>query len=237
MIALITPTGARPKQFAFCVEYMRRQTYRGDVIWIIVDDAMPITTNIIPDGIRDRWIVSHTFPEPKWMIGQNTQARNIVAGLKQLEQMIKKINAIFFIEDDDWYSPGYLEKMMARMDGFDLVGETHTVYYNVQLMEWVENHNEEWSSLFQTAMKPKMIPKMLELCNERFIDYALFKTYNGRKNLFRAGNMAIGIKGQPGRMGIGAGHKHIGHAVPDPDGKKLFEFIGNDSNNYFHINK
>jgi len=47
MIALITPTGARPKQIRLCAEWMKRQTYNGSVLWIVVDDAIPITVDLI----------------------------------------------------------------------------------------------------------------------------------------------------------------------------------------------
>lgn len=43
MIVLITPTGARKNQFELCMRWMLRQTYQGNVVWIIVDDPVPVT--------------------------------------------------------------------------------------------------------------------------------------------------------------------------------------------------
>ena len=48
MIALITPTGARERQIQLCAQWMKQQTYTGDVTWIIVDEAIPVTDNFIP---------------------------------------------------------------------------------------------------------------------------------------------------------------------------------------------
>jgi hypothetical protein len=52
-------------------------------------------------------------------------------------------------------------------------------------------------------------------------------------NLF-TGNHVIGIKGLPGRMGIGIGHRQSFKGQDDPDGLKLREWIGDDAGIYLH---
>ena len=47
-------------------------------------------------------------------------------------------------------------------------------------------------------------------------------------NLFNHENLAIGIKGLPGRNGIGVGHHDNLNLIPDPDWAQLKKLIGND---------
>jgi len=132
-IVLITPTGARKDQFELCVRWMKNQTYTGAVTWIIIDDAVPVTTDIITEDFRENWTIIKTYPEPTWEVGQNTQERNTKAGLETMRNNcdLENIEAIFIIEDDDYYKPYYLEKMMMAKQNYWIWGETNTIYYNV----------------------------------------------------------------------------------------------------------
>jgi len=234
MIALITPTGAREQQIKLCAQFMARQDYTGPVVWVIVDDALPHTTDFITTSFRAGWQIVNVYPQPPWQAGQNTQGRNIAAGIDALlaNYARKTIEAIYIIEDDDYYRPCYLSAMRQRIEGYQLAGETHTIYYNLRLRRWIENQNAAWSSLFQTVFTLQALPTFTKLYQEKFIDYSFFQLIEQKKNLFRAGNLAIGIKGQAGRAGIGAGHGFIAHMLADPDGEKLRELIGNDANLY-----
>jgi hypothetical protein len=78
MIVLLTPTGARGVQFGLCALYMERQTYTGEVTWIIVDDAIPRTTDQVKDGFKANWHIVKINPNPVWQQGQNTQSRLIM---------------------------------------------------------------------------------------------------------------------------------------------------------------
>ena len=229
MIALITPSGFRPYQISLCEKYMQAQTYKGPVVWVIVDDALPCSSSNIS---REGWEVIHVYPSPVWEMGQNTQGRNIKAGIDAVRD--RDIEAYFIIEDDDYYKPCYLEEMMLRSNNCLVWGECQTIYYNVVSRHWIENQNDKWSSLFQTAFKPFALSFFERLYNEKFIDYAFFHIVPGVK-LFK-GNFSIGIKGQPGRGGIGAGHRNISNLIPDKSGEKLIELLGTDSIYYDRYN-
>ena len=207
MLCLITPTGGRPDQINLCQYFMKRQTYSGKVIWIIIDDCEPRTTDEIQANFRENWIIIKEYPSPAWQLGQNTQARNISVGINFLLANYKKedIEGIFIIEDDDYYRPIYLERMAARLNGFDIAGETNTIYYNVFYRTAVTNPNNIHASLFQTAFSFNAIPHLESSYYHRFMDCQLWEKVQN-KNLFREGNLAIGMKGMPGRYGIGAGH-------------------------------
>jgi hypothetical protein len=202
-IALITPTGGRLAQFKLCQLFMQRQTYAGKVLWVIVDDCWPTTTDVVSEEFKENWVIRKIYPKPVWKAGMNTQGRNIEAGMNIVKQY--DVEAIFIIEDDDYYRSVYLESMMSRFQNFDVIGERNTVYYNVYFRGFVTNDNIKHASLFQVAFTPKALP-IFELCYaQKFIDFVFFSMAKN-VNLFNAGNLAIGIKGIKGRPGIGAGH-------------------------------
>ena len=235
MIALITPTGGRPYQFHLCQLWMKQQTYKGNVAWFIVDDCQPTSTGIIDDNFKPNWAIHKIYPTPCWEIGQNTQARNIAAGVRaMLDTYDKKdIEAIFIIEDDDYYKPGYLESMMPRINGFLAAGEINTIYYNVFHRRYIVNGNTTWSSLFQTALTVKALPTLEQCYKERYIDYVFFRRLE-KVNLFKNGNMSVGIKGQAGRYGIGAGHQRTANMTEDVDWKYLTKLIGEEDAKYYN---
>lgn len=241
MIALITPTGARAKQIELCAQFMKRQDYEGEVLWVIVDDAIPITVDCITEDFRPGWTIVKEYPKPAWVYGQNTQYRNLLAGCAVVKKF--DVKAVFIIEDDDYYSPRYLREMMERMGKYDIIGEQCTIYYNPILRGWINNNNKNHSSLFQTAFAPSMIPTFERICvskNGRFIDMTLYRRFGiplERINLFKADNLAVGIKGISGRAGIGQGHrlKLREKLAPDPNMDKLKELIGDDYIYYINI--
>jgi len=225
MIALITPTGARQNQISLCTYFMQRQTYQGDVVWIIVDDCFPRTTDGITTDFKANWSILKVYPYPVWRQGMNTQARNITAGLDCLfaNYQEKDIEAIFIIEDDDFYKPQYLERMMARFGEYRVLGEMNTVYYNVYYRNYFVNRNTSHVSLFQLAIKPDLVGLFRTVFAERFIDFKFYEKLHaqefvrrGEVGFFNENNLAIGIKGMHGRAGIGAGHGKLMNMLPDP---------------------
>ena len=240
MIALITPTGSRLEQFKLCAMFMQRQTYKEKVTWIIIDDAYPVTTDHVGEGFKDDWTIIKIYPTPIWT-GSNTQSRNIAAGIDALLANYKEdqIEAVFMIEDDDYYRANYLQRMMDRFGKYKVIGEMNTVYYNVFYRNYFANRNTSHVSLFQLAFKPEMIPLFKTCYEERFIDFKFFEKlhaqlYVNRNEvlLFNENNLAIGIKGMPGRKGIGAGHGNTMNMLPDSQMIYLTSQIQEDAKLY-----
>lgn len=234
-IALITPTGGRPEQFKKCVQWMKNQTYTGRVFWIIVDDCEPTTTGVDTSEFKDNWLIIKKFPKPVWRNGDNTQARNLKAGIsfiKQLQVFLIDIDAIFIIEDDDYYKPQYLTEMVKRLQNYSVAGETQTVYYNIPAQGGHRHKNDRHSSLFQTAFTPNMIPVFEKSCASKFIDIDFFKNATN-VNLFEGFDLSVGIKGQAGRAGIGYGHGNGQKYPRDIQFKWLTELIGEDIKYYY----
>jgi len=233
MIYLITPTGARPAQIRHCADWMQNQTYTGDVTWIIIDDCLPVTTDFISEDFRENWKIIKIYPKPAWQHGMNTQARNISAGIDIILRIANENDIIFIIEDDDYYKSIYLERMIVRTGDFKLIGETNTIYYNVITRGFVDNCNKQHASLFQIAFKPSLIPLFVQCFKAKFIDCTFFSIVNKSLiNLFHDGTLAVGIKGLPGRGGIGAGHS-LGFMVNnDSNFVALKSIIGEDAEKY-----
>ena len=204
---------------------MARQTYQGPVRWVIVDDgaeAQPITFK------RDGWTLDVVRPQPYWKAGQNTQARNLIAGL----DVISSSDRLVVIEDDDWYSPDWLEHVDKLLTANVLIGERRARYYNVAKSIGRQLANDAHASLCATAMTGSAIDDFRKVCreNHKFIDMQLWRMHQPRK-LFD-GHRVVGIKGLPGRGGIGMGHSKEFRGTADSSRRILREWIGEDAAAY-----
>lgn len=225
MLTLLTATGCRPKPWVLCEAYMLRQTYREPVRWVIVDDGetpQPVSFT------RSGWTLEFVRPEPFWKPGDNTQARNLLAGLDR----ITSDDRLVIVEDDDWYSPTWLQICDQKLRGDLLIGETRARYYSAPKRTARQLSNGMHSSLCSTAMTGKAIDAFRQVCrgHHKFIDMVLWRTYPHRQ-LF-GGSSVVGIKGLPGRGGIGVGHSDSFKGTADPDGRVLRQWIGNDAAAY-----
>lgn len=197
MITALTPTGARPEAFAACADQMRAQTIPAR--WVIVDDGPEAMQTPEIDG----WEIVHLRPEPLWQ-GENTQARNILAGLPYCTERVA------IIEDDDQYAPWWLEVCDQRLDDADLVGESHSLYRHRNGRERLMG-NTGHASLCSTALnKGPALDAFRRACEQgaKGIDIRLWRDFDGSKRLYPPQPRGVvGIKGYPGRPGIGVGHR------------------------------
>jgi hypothetical protein len=218
MLFLLTPTGNRLIQFNFCVEMMRNQTYSGDVTWIIVDDGKEHMTT---PSIKNWNIIHEKLPEG---IG-NTQAKNIIHGL----QYCDKNSKLIVIEDDDFYHKDWLEIIDKNLEYSELSGITKAKYYHIKTSTYKVHNNLAHSSLCSTGLRGANAFDFLKyICLKyiKFIDIHLWRNFTGKKYLFD-GNNVIGIKGMPGREGIGSGHyRLLNHK--DTSGNILNQWVGTD---------
>lgn len=225
MLTLLTATGARPAAWALCERWMARQDYSGPVRWIIVDDGpepQPVTFR------RDGWQLVLVRPSPHWAPGQNTQARNLLKGLAAVDPA----DNLAIIEDDDWYAPDWLSAVAAELQHAELVGEHRARYYNVQQRRGRQLVNTGHASLCSTAMRGSALQDFADACRARpkFIDLELWRRPRDRR-LF-GGHRVVGIKGLPGRGGIGMGHDPEFRGEADASGALLRDWIGEDAEVY-----
>ena len=217
-ITLITPTGGRPEAFALCELWMKAQTYRGPLQWIVVDDCEPKTITTMGQELVN--------PLPLWQPGQNTQFRNMLAALP-----LVRYDKILHWEDDDHYSPEYIDTIARHLDEAELVGEIPTRYYNVRFRAWHPFGNDQHASLCQTGMRSSVIPTLQAICErKKWIDMALWPAVADKK-MFH-GSMNVGIKGMPGRPGQVRQHRNSNRMVADPNLEMLRSWIGDDAEAY-----
>lgn len=233
-LTLLTTTGERPEAFALCVQWMNRQNYDGPVSWIIVDDGRT-PADIQP--VRQDWEIMLVQPEDKWQPGQNTQGRNLRAGLRAVGLLMKhrEMNLVI-IEDDDWYAADWLTTVAAELDNAELVGEGWARYYNVKHQRARKMLNDKHASLCSTAMRDGALKHFYEVCLDGvdFIDVDLWKGQGFTRKLF-GGHRVVGIKGLPGRAGIGMGHSSKMQGRADPDSEILREWVGQDADAYLRF--
>ena len=226
MLTLLTATGCRPEAWAITEQLMLAQDYAGPVRWVIVDDGempQPITFE------REGWTLEVIRPAPFWKAGQNTQARNLSTGLA----VITNNERLLIIEDDDHVKPSYLRTMSDMLDKADMVGETFARYYNVKTRSYRQLNNAMHASLCSTGLKGRAIELLRRECKPgvQFIDLNLWRNWRGSKLLARNG-LVTGIKGMPGRDGIGMGHRPSPAWSVDASGAVLESWVGADAGHY-----
>lgn len=236
-ISLITCTGSRPEALALCEKYISDQTFQGDIEWIIVDDSskqLPANRVIKegPDGNAFSLLAIKYFRGPrKWEEGLNTQRFNMEEAIKHV-----KGSYVFFWEDDDCYKADYIETMLDLLKYADIAGEAKSKYYHLGMPGYKEMHNYRHASLCQTAIKKSVLPLVKEAIDsgELYFDIHLWRNVQEKRIpyiLLAESNLVIGIKGMPGRAGIGVGHKNKDYLL-DPGLVKLEEWCGEYASNY-----
>lgn len=148
-VSLVTPTRDRPEAFALCAHWLSRQTFRGSLQWIVVDDGdAPVDHAHVAAGVdRAGWSADYVRRPPAPV--HNTLPQNLLAGLEKVDS-----DLLLVFEDDEYYSPLYVEEMVWRLRTTDITGECKARYYNVQQRRY--DHlllNNKHASLCRTGLK------------------------------------------------------------------------------------
>jgi hypothetical protein len=224
-LVALTPTGCRPEGLALLGEYLNAQTYTGELDWIVVDDCDPESR--LPT-MREGIHVTQIRPAWRWRPGDNTQARSLLAGL----EYVRPDSTLFVLEDDDVYLPKYLETMLAAIEDAELVGERVSRYYNVASRSWRVLRGVHHASMASTVSRGTALQLFEQVVSDgrkTMLDVTLWKRFDGKKRLLDEANV-VGIKGLPGRPGIGVGHRR-NFGTPDKVGT-LRTWIGDYASNY-----
>jgi hypothetical protein len=149
-LTVITCTGDRPESFNLLRRWMRNQTILPKQ-WIVVDDGK------VP--IEDKKGFEYHRREPTPQDPSHTLCLNLSLAMDKVE-----CEKIVFMEDDDWYSPIYLEYMGNLLETTDLVGFGSLVFYYPKIRKFMKKGTLRQPALAQTAMKKKLIPIIKEIC-------------------------------------------------------------------------
>jgi hypothetical protein len=222
-VTLITPTGDRQIAFFRCEYYISLQTVKPNQHIIVDDGHVPTVTSKASYELYIRKQPVHDKAK--------SLTTNIVCALPHIEY-----NKILIIEDDDYYCPEYIERMVVRLSGqWDLVGEAKARYYNVKYRKYKTNNNRKSASFCQTAIRTRAIDALYVSClreNSSFIDTRLWDK-NIKKNVFEDFVSVIGIKGMPGRLGIGSGHRPSKNYKDDKDLTKLKQWLPEEAVEFY----
>jgi len=235
-LTVLTPTRDRQEAFALCVKWMSRQTHTEPVQWLIIDDG-----DVEIDWKKD-WQVGGNVIVERLRRSPSSDACTLQANILHAIPHIKGYAVVFF-EDDEHYSPKYLEMMAAMLDEAELVGEKDAHYYNVASRRWHLAGNTKHASLCRTGIRSVLLPKLEEACiaskadNDVFVDLRLWGLRgNGAAStsilLKDWSGLSVGIKGMPGRGGLGKSHGLDTFKNKDRNMKVLRQWIGEDAKHY-----
>lgn len=209
-IAVLIPDRKdRPELLKNCIRMIAAQTVQPDIIEIVDDEPLSNECDIT------------------WRYR---------TGYDRLRK--KGIDVIAFIENDDYYSPQYLETMVAAwlQNGQpELLGTNYTIYYHLKL----KAHFTMYHNTRASAMNTLIIPDLnVDWCkdSEPYTDMHLWSKLKGV--VFRpTKHISIGMKHGTGLCG---GHMHLDrlhryakHGVQDPDFSFLKNTLDENSFNFY----
>ncbi len=205
-ITAITPTGDRPLAFALCQQWMKQQTRKPDQ-WIVIDDGkIPLVPTMPMQYIRR---------EPRSDDPKHTLDLNMAMALPLIQG-----DKILIMEDDEYYAPGYVAEMARRLDQAEVVGIMRAKYYHLPTGGYMQIGNTGHASLAETGFQKSFLP-LFGKCIDRgivsnWLDEQIWRIVNGSQKTGKqitsclfvddATSLYIGIKGLPGRDGMGQGH-------------------------------
>lgn len=216
-VTLITPTGDRQTCIQRAEFYIQRQTYQGPLQWLVADNGKTKTKVTLGQEY---------IKNPNKDCSLNINIRSMLLRIRY--------NHVLIIEDDDWYSPEYIKTYLARLRNYQLVGECAR-YYNVAKCMYRIWENSKHSSFCQTGLRSEILDK-LYVCSlnpSPFIDKRLW-VKDAKKFVFQDKVNCVGIKGMPGRTGIGMGHRPDAKRFKtDKDWKELENWIGKEDTEFY----
>jgi len=228
-ITVITPTGDRPLTLALCQQWIESQTVRPDQ-WLVVDDGK------IP--LKPTRLMDYHRREP----GPGDPEHTLNINLQTVMGYVKSAKVLIF-EDDEYYAPGYIEVMAKRLDRAEVAGIAESKYYHLPSSGFARHANTYHASLAQTGFRRTYIPIMEELLkveSPNYLDIRLWRRAldMGVGNLFidEPKSLYTGMKGLPGRAGIGIGHDPRMYAEHIDKGNYLLrKWTGKDAQVYLDI--
>lgn len=227
-VSIICCTGERPEAFALCEKYLARQSYKGRMHLIVVDDGnVSVKCNLNQEYVRSPRL---------WTPDYNSQRDLMNLGLARA--LTANTDLVLFAEDDDFLAINYVEEMVKLLEVAPIAGGGAAKYYHISA-GWKQWGNFKHASLASTGLRREYIPLMNQAVNsgELYFDvffWALAEKQKIPRLIFNDSNIHIGMKGLPGRKGIGAGHTKKDYFF-DANYTKLKEWVGEDAKPYIEM--
>lgn len=178
-IGVVTPDrNDRPKFLERCKYYVKRQTVKVDFHEIV---NYPQKT--FPIDITERYMI----------------------GLNNLKD---KCDVILFMENDDYYAPHYVERMIQRWKEFgspELFGIGETYFYHIGSQHYWHREHTERACAYSTMIRADAVHKINHSTYDRLLfDMGVWRQFQGPTCLVTP-PITIGIKHGFGVCGA-AGH-------------------------------
>lgn len=205
-IAVLIPTrNDRQKLEANCLRMIQNQTLKPDIIELVNDEPL----NFNADG----------YLEPEKKVCDITWRYR--TGYDRLRN--KGIDCILLMENDDWYAPDYIEKMVSKWieNGKpDLSGTNYTIYYHLKMRAYFQMNHTRRSSAMSTLIKPDLnFPWCVD--HEPYTDMWLWELKQLTKVVFDPGKyICLGMKHGEGFCG---GRSHVDKLERYRDPKRSFQ--------------
>ena len=244
MITAITPTGDRPLAFRLCQEWMKNQTVSPSQ-WIIIDDGkIPMkvghhnrTPRLLPSG-QVPPVMQYIRRTPRASDPTHTLNLNLKTALPYIRG-----EKIIIIEDDEYYAPKYVETLAKELDEHEVVGIDQSKYYYLPTGGRVKHANTIHASLAQTSFRSSFLPELDALVSQplkHYLDICLWGVAMQQQRGYLFGDeresLYVGIKGLPGRTGIGVGHKEAMYGTSRDSSRELLKaWIPKDYQVYMDI--
>jgi len=225
--------------------YLLRQTFPGKIQWLVISDSQnqkpyeQIWLHFcLLDDARFIECQLHQLPYDPELVGPKSLAQNLWWGLREA-----KGELIFICEDDDWYGPEHLKECVLHLakPGIKATGTIWQRYYHLPTLSH-RTYKNVGSALCSTAFHRDLIPQLIDAAmwcgqnNRKGIDRRFWDSLpDEQKDIFDpAQNQVIGMKGLPGRFGIGIGHQPRGFES-DENAEILREWVGQDADTYLKL--
>ena len=226
-INLLTCTQDRPVAMGICRRYIERSNRKPDR-WFIVDDGQTPTVQ------KD--MTETAIHSVRRLRRENEPPHTLPLNLLESLSLWHGYNGelLVFWEDDDWYSPAYLEqveKAFTNDPDLLLYGQKHAPYYRLAAHEWAIMPNEEHSSLCATVLRitpdtQTLLTLAAADTRSPFVDIRLWRWINEVNALLHEEKTVVGIKQLPGTPGQTMGWKGGDMFHPDTSGLVLDSWVG-----------
>jgi hypothetical protein len=185
----------------------------------------------------DRYISRQTVKPDEWFVvdHETGKEKDLTERVRVGLQMAKYADLILIMEDDDWYSPDYIQVMADGWDAADrpkLIGIASTWYYHVGVNKFALLQHPNRSSLMSTGIAGTAVDQIKWPADEYiFLDIDLWRQLGGVA-MTQTVPIAVGIKHGIGNTG-GIGHRtDWKQYLDDPNRDKLKQLIGTDEREY-----
>jgi hypothetical protein len=140
------------------------------------------------------------------------------------------VDVIFFWEDDDWYSPNYMDVMIGEWKHAgkpDIFGTGYTIYYHLKLGAYFTMHHPDRASAMNTMIIPDLRITWPPDA-EPYTDQALWLKIPGQ-TFIPKGHISIGMKHGIGLSGGGYHADDRLHRFRTPDNGLLKDNLDDES--------